>query len=66
MNSKKQVTRKKFLGWSGLAFIGALIVPGKLSSKRDKIALVDSTGNSKLQAMSRIRPARGAVEHRTV
>ena len=66
MNSEKQVTRKKFLRWSGLAFIGALVVPGKLVSKRDKNAPFDSTGNGNLQAMSRIRPARGAVERGAV
>ena len=66
MNSEKQVTRKNFLRWSGLAFIGTIIIPGKSGSKNDKNASVDSTDNSRLQAMSRIRRAHGVVERGAV
>lgn len=66
MSSEKQVSRKKFLGWSGFALVSSLFVSGKTGTNRDSAVPVKMSPDRDVQAMSRIRPARGAVERRTV
>ena len=66
MNSEKQVTRKKFLRWSGLAFVGSFIVSVRVKTRRDTAACAEMSSASDLRAMSRIRPAQGTIEYRSV
>ena len=63
MNNKIKTTRKKFLKWSGLAFVGGLLLTGKRSSVSETSdqGTVNRGHARSLAATSRIRPARHSV-----
>ncbi len=65
MNSDKTTTRKGFLKRAGLAFAGAFALTRTASSEsKSESTHVASSGEPR--AMSRIRPAKGAVERKIV
>lgn len=66
MSSGKQLSRKKFLGWSGFALVSSLFVSGKTGTKHANVASAKMSSDKDIQAMSRIRPARGTVERGVV
>jgi len=65
MNSEKTTTRKGFLKRAGLAFAGAFALT-RAASSESKPESSNLASSAPPRAMSRIRPARGAVERKTV
>jgi hypothetical protein len=65
MNSEKTTTRKGFLKRAGLAFAGAFALRNAASSE-SKSQSTHVASVEQPRAMSRIRPAKGAVERKIV
>ena len=65
MDSEKTTTRKGFLKRAGLAFAGAFALSGALRSE-SKPNTQQAASSDAPRAMSRIRPAKGAVERKIV
>ena len=65
MNSEKTTTRKGFLKQAGLAFAGVFALT-RTASSESKSKFTDSGTSEVPRAMSRIQPARGAVERKIV
>ena len=65
MNSEKTTTRKGFLKRAGLAFAGAFALT-RAANSESKPESTNIASSVTPRAMSRIRPAEGAVERKTV
>jgi len=65
MNSDKTTTRKGFLKRAGLAFAGAFALT-RTASSESKSESTHFASSGEPRAMSRIRPAKGAVERKIV
>ena len=67
MNDLVKTTRKNFLKWSGLSFVGGWLLAGKRFSDPEKPESGDRACHSHpLAAASRIRPARNSVVRKSV
>ena len=65
MNSDKTTTRKGFLKRAGLAFAGAFALT-RATSSVSKPEYTTTASTKEPRGMSRIRPAKGAVERKSV
>jgi hypothetical protein len=65
MDSEKTTTRKGFLKRAGLAFAGAFALSGATRTESNPNTKPLASADAP-RAMSRIRPAKGAVERKTV
>lgn len=65
MNSETTTTRKGFLKRAGLAFAGTFALT-RAASSESKPRASNLASAATPRAMSRIRPAKGAVERKTV
>jgi len=65
MNSDTTTTRKGFLKRAGLAFAGAFALT-RAASSESKPKSTHAAASGVPRAMSRIRPAKGAVERKIV
>ncbi|MFQ3225257.1 MAG: hypothetical protein ACI8Z5_001513 [Lentimonas sp.] len=65
MNSEKTTTRKGFLKRASLAFAGAFALT-RAASSESKPESTNVASAETPRAMSRIRPAKGAVERKVV